>query len=103
MQETWTRTRGNTAAIAAGIEHTEPPIAAAEAIMVVVSGSFLTANLLELKEFGLALAAAIAIDATLMRLILIPALMRLLRRRNWWLPAALAPRPAARPASAGKL
>ncbi len=54
--------------------------------MVAVFGSFVTANVLELKQFGLGLALAIAIDATLIRLVLVPALMRLMGARNWWLP-----------------
>jgi RND superfamily putative drug exporter len=77
-------------AIAAGIEHTARPIMAAAAIMVAVFGSFVTAGLLELKQLGFALAVAIALDATLIRLVLVPATMKLLGRRNWWLPAWLA-------------
>jgi RND superfamily putative drug exporter len=57
--------------------------------MVAVFGSFLTADVLELKQFGFALAAAIAIDATLVRLVLVPALMCMLGARNWWLPPRL--------------
>lgn len=88
MQETWIATRDNDTAIATGIEHTARPIAASAAIMVAVFGSFLSANVLELKEFGLGLAVAIALDATLVRLVLIPALMHQLGRWNWWLPSA---------------
>ncbi|MGH6657696.1 MAG: MMPL family transporter [Actinocrinis sp.] len=90
MQEVWQRTRDNATAVATGIEHTARPIAAAAAIMVAVFGSFMIANVLELKQFGLALSAAIALDATLIRLVLVPALMRLLGNRNWWMPAVLA-------------
>jgi RND superfamily putative drug exporter len=86
MKETWDSSGDNTRAVASGIEHTARPIAAAAAIMVAVFGSFLTAGILELKEFGLALAAAIALDATLVRLVLVPAFMRLLGAWNWWLP-----------------
>jgi RND superfamily putative drug exporter len=57
--------------------------------MVAVFGSFLSANLLELKQIGFALAVAIALDASLVRLILVPATMRLLGSRNWWLPGPL--------------
>jgi RND superfamily putative drug exporter len=89
MQETWHRTRDNASAVAAGIEHTARPIAAAAAIMVAVFGSFMTANVLELKEFGLALSVAIAFDATLVRLVLVPALMRLFGSWNWWLPSGM--------------
>jgi putative drug exporter of the RND superfamily len=89
MQETWRKTGDNQLAVASGVEHTARPISAAAAIMVAVFGSFLTAGVLELKEFGFALATAIAIDATLIRLLLVPALMRLLGARNWWLPQGL--------------
>jgi putative drug exporter of the RND superfamily len=95
MRETWVQTGDNELAVASGVEHTARPITAAAAIMVAVFGSFATANVLELKEFGLGLALAIAIDATLIRFILVPALMRLFGARNWWLPSlrrpALAP------------
>ncbi|HEV3320054.1 MAG TPA: efflux RND transporter permease subunit [Solirubrobacteraceae bacterium] len=86
MRETWLQTHDNELAVATGVEHTARPITAAAAIMVAVFGSFITANVLELKQFGLGLALAIAIDATLIRFILVPALMRLFGARNWWLP-----------------
>jgi RND superfamily putative drug exporter len=89
MQEAWLQTGDNQLAVASGVEHTARPITAAAAIMVVVFGSFLTVDVLELKQFGFALALAIAIDATMIRLVLVPALMRLLGGRNWWLPARL--------------
>jgi RND superfamily putative drug exporter len=97
MRETWEKTHDNELAVATGVEHTARPISAAAAIMVAVFGSFVSANVLELKQFGLGLALAIAIDATLVRLVLVPALMRLFGARNWWLPrlsrraAAVAP------------
>jgi RND superfamily putative drug exporter len=90
MRESWRSSGDNRLAVAAGVAHTARPIAAAAGIMVAVFGSFLTANVLELKEFGFALAVAIALDATLVRLMLVPALMRLLGARNWWFPASLA-------------
>jgi RND superfamily putative drug exporter len=86
MRETWLATHDNELAVATGVEHTARPISAAAAIMVAVFGSFATANVLELKQFGVGLALAIAIDATLIRLVLVPALMRLMGARNWWLP-----------------
>ncbi len=86
IQEEWERTGDNRRSVAIGVEHTARPITAAAAIMVVVFGSFITANLLELKQLGFAVAVGIAIDATLIRLVLVPALMRLFGRWNWWLP-----------------
>jgi RND superfamily putative drug exporter len=89
VREEWRSTHDNRLAVATGIEHTARPISAAAAIMVAVFGSFLSANLLELKQIGFALAVAIALDASLVRLILVPATMRLLGSRNWWLPRPL--------------
>ncbi|HEY1457308.1 MAG TPA: MMPL family transporter [Solirubrobacteraceae bacterium] len=86
MRETWLRTHDNRLAVASGLEHTARPISAAAAIMVAVFASFLSANVLEIKQFGFALATAVALDATLIRLILVPALMRLLADANWWMP-----------------
>ncbi len=89
IQEEWKRTGDNRRSVAIGLEHTARPIAAAAAIMVAVFGSFVTANLLELKQLGFAVAVGIAIDATLIRLVLVPALMRVFGRWNWWMPAWL--------------
>ena len=57
--------------------------------MVVVFGSFLVLRRPSLKEIGLGLAVAIAIDATIVRVVLVPATMELLGRANWWLPGWL--------------
>lgn len=89
MQEAWRETGDNRRSVMSGVQHTARPISAAAAIMVVVFGSNVTAHILELKQFGFALAAAIAIDATLIRLVLVPALMCLFGARNWWLPDRL--------------
>ena len=86
IQESWKRSGNNTHAVAEGLEHTALPITAAALIMVVVFGSFVTAEVLELKQLGFALALAILVDATLIRLLLVPAVMRLAGRANWWLP-----------------
>ncbi|MFJ2664215.1 MMPL family transporter [Nocardia fluminea] len=90
IQEAWEDGHDTDAAIAIGIEHTARPITAAAAIMVAVFGSFLIAPIPELKQFGFSLAVAIAIDATLVRLVLVPALIKLFGDWNWWLPAGLA-------------
>jgi putative drug exporter of the RND superfamily len=89
MQEEWRRTRDNRSAVISGVEHTARPIVAAASIMVVVFGSFVTVDLLEIKQIGFALAVAVAIDATLVRLVLVPAVMCMLGVWNWWLPATL--------------
>ncbi len=89
MQERWLETHDNDDAVATGLARTARPILAAAAIMAAVFGCFLVADVLELKEFGLALAAAVVIDATLVRLLLVPAIMKVAGRANWWLPAWL--------------
>ncbi|HEY7893224.1 MAG TPA: MMPL family transporter [Solirubrobacteraceae bacterium] len=88
MRESWRQTYDNRLAVSSGLEHTGRPISAAAAIMVAVFGSFITANVLEIKQFGFALAVAIALDATLVRLVLVPSLMRVLGSVNWWLPGS---------------
>ncbi|MGW5314707.1 MULTISPECIES: MMPL family transporter [Nocardia] len=87
IREHWDATGDNRHAVAAGLTHTARPITAAAAIMIAIFASFLTADILELKQLGLALAVAVAIDAVLIRLVLVPALMRLFGDWNWWLPA----------------
>ncbi|GAB0102912.1 MMPL family transporter [Nocardia sp. JMUB6875] len=86
MKEAWERSGDNAAAVAEGLQRTARPITAAAAIMVAVFASFLSADVLELKQIGFALAIAVAIDAVIVRLILVPAFMRLFGRWNWWLP-----------------
>lgn len=74
----------NAEAVAEGVEHTARPITAAAAIMVIVFGSFVTAHVLELQQFGVALSVAIALDAIVVRMVLVPAFMKLFGRWNWW-------------------
>lgn len=92
IREEWLSTGDNTRSVVTGIAHTARPITAAAAIMVCVFGSFVTSNVLEMKQIGFGLAVAIALDAVLVRLVLVPALMRLLGPWNWWLPDHLARR-----------
>jgi RND superfamily putative drug exporter len=86
IQESWRRTGDNEYAVTEGLEHTALPITAAAAIMVAVFGSFVAGEVLEIKQIGFALAVAIFVDATLVRIVLVPAVMRLAGRANWWLP-----------------
>ncbi|MBE7195473.1 MAG: MMPL family transporter, partial [Gordonia polyisoprenivorans] len=74
------------------------PITAAAAIMIAVFASFLTANVLELKQFGFALSVAVLFDAILVRMILVPAMMRLFGARNWW-PGSRSALPTSDPAT----
>jgi RND superfamily putative drug exporter len=81
--------KSNDEAIAAGLEQTAGTITAAALIMIVVFGSFAFTGVLVIKEIGFALAVAVAVDATLVRIVLVPATMKLLGRWNWWMPKAL--------------
>jgi RND superfamily putative drug exporter len=76
----------NSEAVAHGLAKTARLITAAAAIMICVFGSFVLSDLRVLKLVGFGLAFAVFIDATLVRLILVPATMELLGDRNWWLP-----------------
>jgi RND superfamily putative drug exporter len=87
IREEWRRTGDNATAVADGLASTGRVITAAAAIMVCVFGSFVIGDQLRvLKLFGLGLATAIFVDATVVRLVLVPATMELLGEANWWLP-----------------
>ncbi|HEX7626793.1 MAG TPA: MMPL family transporter [Gaiellaceae bacterium] len=81
--------KSNDEAIATGLEQTAGIITAAGLIMIVVFGSFAFTGVLVIKEIGFGLAVAVAVDATLVRVVLVPATMKLLGRWNWWMPKAL--------------
>jgi RND superfamily putative drug exporter len=90
MREHWLLTHDNDEAVVAGVAHTARVITAAALIMVAVFGCFLVADVLELKEFGFALATAVLLDATIVRLLLVPAIMKVAGGgANWWLPGFL--------------
>jgi RND superfamily putative drug exporter len=89
IREEYLRVDDNGLAVADGLAATARVITAAAAIMVAVFGSALLAEDRTTKLFGLGLATAIFIDATLVRTVLVPATMELLGRANWWLPAWL--------------
>jgi RND superfamily putative drug exporter len=86
IKEEFEKTHDNAQAVADGLAQTARVITAAAAIMVCVFGSFVLGGERVIKEFGLGLAAAILIDATLVRMVLVPATMELLGDANWWLP-----------------
>lgn len=89
MREVWLRTRNNEQAILGGLAGTGRVITAAAAIMVAVFAAFVPSPDVVLKVIGVGMAAAIFIDATVVRLLLVPAVMHLLGRANWWMPASL--------------
>lgn len=79
----------NDAAVAAGLQKSGRIITSAALIIVIVFAGFVTGELLIIKQTGVALATAVAIDATLVRVLLVPATMTLLGEWNWWAPAPL--------------
>ncbi|WP_063832354.1 MULTISPECIES: MMPL family transporter [Streptomyces] len=89
MREAWLRTNDNAESIVSGLAGTARVITAAAAIMVAVFAAFVPAPDLPVKVIGVGMGSAILIDATLVRLLLVPAVMHLLGRGNWWLPAWL--------------
>ena len=86
MKEEYERTGDPVNSVADGLAATARVITAAAAIMVVVFGSFVLEDNRVIRLFGLGLATAIAIDATLVRMLIVPSTMELLGARNWWLP-----------------
>jgi RND superfamily putative drug exporter len=90
VQEEYARLGDNTLAVAEGLERSGRLITGAAAIMVGVFSAFGLAEILIIKAIGLGMALAVAIDATLVRALVVPATMRLLGRVNWWAPAPLA-------------
>jgi len=89
IREEYDRTGDAATSVADGLANTARVISAAAAIMVVVFGSFMFEDLREVKLMGMGLALAVLLDATLVRMLLVPATMELLGDRNWWMPAWL--------------
>ena len=89
VREEYLATGDNAEAVARGLSATSRVISAAAAIMVAVFLSFALSDQRVIKEFGIGLAVAIFIDATIIRLILVPAAMQLMSDANWWLPGWL--------------
>jgi len=89
IKEAWERTRDNTQAVIDGVAHTGRVITSAALIMVSVFTAFLINGDPNIKQFGLGMAAAVAVDATVVRCLLVPAIMSLLGRAGWWLPGWL--------------
>jgi uncharacterized membrane protein YdfJ with MMPL/SSD domain len=89
IKEAYERTGDNTFAVAEGLEKTAGLITSAAAIMVVVFGAFALARVVLIRAVGFGMALAVALDATLVRILLVPATMRLFGRSNWWAPRPL--------------
>ncbi|MEX1169696.1 MAG: MMPL family transporter [Chloroflexota bacterium] len=88
-KEIWDRTHDNTEAVARGLERSGRIVTSAALVVVVVAGSFAFADIVLIKALGVGMAIAIALDATVVRALLVPATMRLLGRWNWWMPHRL--------------
>ena len=86
IQEAYWQTGDNTKAVALGLQRSGRIITSAALIVIVVSACFATADMILVKALGLGMALAVALDATLVRGLLVPATMRLLGDWNWWLP-----------------
>jgi putative drug exporter of the RND superfamily len=89
MKEAWDQTGDNRTAVARGLEKSGRIVTSAALIVVVVAGSFAFAEVVLIKAVGLGVAIAVALDATVVRALLVPSTMRLLGRWNWWMPARL--------------
>jgi putative drug exporter of the RND superfamily len=94
MKEQWDRTGDNREAVARGLERSGRIVTSAALIVVLVAGSFAFADIVLIKALGIGMALAVALDATVVRALLVPATMRLLGRWNWWLPSGLRRVPA---------
>ncbi len=111
MREAWDETKDNVRAVGLGLERTGRIVTAAAIVMVAAFSGFIAGRVVGLQEFGFGLAVAIFVDATIVRALLVPSLMAIFGRWNWWLPMRVAravrvepsplepaPQPALRPA-----
>ena len=90
IRESYLATGDNVSSVALGLEASGRVITGAAAIVVAVAASFaLAADVVQIKALGLGIAIAVLVDATIVRLVLVPATMTLLGRANWWLPGWL--------------
>jgi RND superfamily putative drug exporter len=90
MREAWDEERDNIRAVGHGLERTGRVVTAAALIMVAAFMGFVAGRVAPLREFGVGLSVAVLLDATIVRAILVPSLMAVLGRWNWWLPERVA-------------
>jgi RND superfamily putative drug exporter len=90
MREEWDHGHDNREAVAYGLERTGRIVTAAAVVMVAAFSGFVAGRIVGLQEFGIGLAVAIFLDATIVRALLVPSLMALFGRYNWWLPESVA-------------
>jgi putative drug exporter of the RND superfamily len=91
VRERYEQTGDNTESVVYGLVETAPIISGAAVLMATIFAAFVITPLVTVQQLGFATAVAIAIDATIVRLIMVPAAMRLMGRWNWWLPRAMTP------------
>lgn len=84
IQEFYVKTGDNSTATVSGLTYTSKIITSAAAIMIVVTGAFAFTGVMPIKQLGVGIATAILIDSTIVRMVLVPALMKLLGDWNWW-------------------
>jgi putative drug exporter of the RND superfamily len=89
IQEAYRRTNDNTASVAEGLARTASVITGAALIMVCVFAAFALADTVTIKSIGVGMAIAVLLDATIIRVLLVPATMRLMGKWNWWAPGPL--------------
>ena len=89
IQEAYRRTGDNTASVAEGLARTAGVITGAAMIMVSVFAAFALADVITIKSIGVGMAIAVLVDATIIRVLLVPATMRLMGHWNWWAPGIL--------------
>jgi RND superfamily putative drug exporter len=89
IRERYDLTGDNTAAVASGLQRTGGVITSAALLLVIVVGAFSASGITFIKLLGVGMIVALIVDATIVRVLLVPATMRLLGRANWWAPAPL--------------
>ncbi|HEX4908486.1 MAG TPA: MMPL family transporter [Actinomycetes bacterium] len=89
IKEAWDQTGDNDRAVALGLQRTGRIVTSAAALIVIVFLGFAAGELLTIKEVGLGMAIAVVLDATVVRMLLVPATMKLMGRWNWWAPPSL--------------
>jgi RND superfamily putative drug exporter len=90
VRERYEQTGDNTDSVVYGLVETAPLISGAALLMATITAAFLTVPLVTVQQLGFSTAVAITIDATIVRLVMVPAAMRLMGRWNWWMPGWMA-------------
>jgi putative drug exporter of the RND superfamily len=91
IKEAWDQTGDNDLAVALGLQRTGRIVTSAAALLVIVFAGFMAAGMLTIKQIGLGTVLAVLLDATVVRMLLVPATMKLMGRWNWWAPEPLRP------------